>query len=184
MMTIFGLIFSLAASAAVPGNAPILTIAAPGQNTQALSIPLSSLSGTGVNGVFSLYGGCGSGSGTAAHFYPLYKNGLNGSTSGYQVPAGKTAYCMNVTVSSSGSNNTFQFVSDTAIIPAGANGGTTLTSGTYQGGAAGAYTLVAAGSAYNLSSIPGVYTFAANTYVGVQIAAATYYFIHMDCIEQ
>ena len=176
-------ILSFAANAAVPGNAPILTIAAPGQNTQALSLPISQLATGASPQVFSLYGGCGTGSGAAAHFYPLYQNGLNGSTSGYRVTSGKTAYCMNVTATSSGASNSFQLVSDTAVIAGGANGTTTLTSGVYLGGAAGAYPLLTE-TANTPISIPGVYTFGSLTYAGVQIASGAYYYIHMDCFEQ
>ena len=185
-LVFIALLFSWTCLAATPGNAPILTIAASGQQTQALSIPLSCLSSGGgcPAQVFSLYGGSGTGSGQAGHFFPLYQNGLNGSTSGYRVASGKTAYCFNLTAAASTGGDTFQLVSDTAIIAGGTAGTTTLTAGVYQGGAAGAYVDVVGPTAGVPAPLPGIYTFGSLTYVGVQITASVVYYIHLDCYEQ
>jgi len=171
-------LLSSGAFAAVPGNAPILTIAASGQQTQALSIPLSSLSGTGINGVFSLYN-AGVNPVTGGNYYPLIKNGAL-----YQVTAGKTAYCFNITA---GSNYTsalsYQLVSGTASTAAA--GSSTITGGVYQCGASAAYCQQTGNVTNVAAGIPGVYVFSASTWPVCQPASGSQaYYIHMECYEQ
>jgi hypothetical protein len=168
---LLGLISS-AAFAATPGNAPILTIAAPGQNSQSLSIPLSSLSGTGVNGVFSLYMGQGV---TGGDFYILYKNGV-----AYQVPSGKSAYCFNVTAGDS-TTGLFQLASATASF---SNGAASITGGVYQCGVSGVSCLAAGPTAYVAGAVSSSYVFASNTFPAVDAANGGTLFVHMDCFEQ
>lgn len=175
-LVFIALLFSWTCLAATPGNAPILTIAAPGQNTQALSIPLSSLSGTGVNGVFSLYGGSASTGLTNANFYPFYKNGVQ-----YQVTAGKTAYCFNFKYTGGNANVPLQLVSSTATF---AYNAASLTSPVYQGGATQISPLQG-GAANTTVPMPGVYTFAASTFPGFQNnSASVSYGVTMECYEQ
>lgn len=171
-------LLSFNAFAAVPGNAPILTIAAPGQQTQALSVPLSSLSGTGVNGVFSLYGFTSSG--VSANFYhPLYKNGT-----AYQVTAGKTAYCFNMTAAATTATSAFQLVYGTGAFTAGGSG-TAPTGAVYQGGQASYYPLNSGATASVPGAAVGMYTFPASDYVGFQNGSASVsYYIHLECYEQ
>jgi hypothetical protein len=167
---------SSAAMAATPGNAPILTIAAPGQQTQALSIPLSSLSGSGVNGVFSLYGAAASA--TAGNFYALYKNG----GTQYQVTSGKTAYCENASVSCGSAGCFIQVVSATGSFN---NTSGPLTSGAFQGGASAIYPWTNGVTTQTPVGLPGTYTFAPNTFVGFQTQNGTQQFtVHIDCFEQ
>jgi hypothetical protein len=176
-LVLISIFLSLGARAAVPGNAPILTIAAPGQNTQSLSIPLSSLSGSGVNGVFSLFGG-GS-STTATDYYPLYKNGV-----AYFTGATTKAYCFNISYISGNTPSSMQLVSSTAAITAGSS---SLTSGKYQGGISGTYVNTVSTSATTFVPQPGEFVIGDGvnvTYAGYQPGNSYVYYIFMQCYEQ
>jgi hypothetical protein len=165
------------AFAATPGNAPILTIAAPGQNTQALSVPLSSLSGTGINGVFTLFAGFAFTSNTAC--YPFYKNGVQ-----YQVTTGKVAYCFNIRAGSGNTNGGMTLMSGTATFSPGATC-SGITGVVYQTGTniPGANVFGSIANTYYV--IPGSYDFSSSTFPGV-IANGTgaSFFGSMDCYEQ
>ncbi len=169
-------IFATPVFAAQPSVVPSITIAASGQQAQGLSIPLSSLSGTGVNGVFSLYGGTGAAL-TADSFYPLYKNGV-----AYQVTTGKTAYCFNATLVSSVTNVYFQLLSATASFTFGQS--SALTGPVYQAGATTKYVNNSGPTASAQVPIPGTYTFGALTYVGFQAGNSQQFQIHLECYEQ
>lgn len=173
-----GLLFSFSAIAAVPGNAPILTIAAPGQNTQALSIPLSSLSGTGINRIFSLYG---NGSASANnYFFPLYRDGV-----AYATGATTKAYCFNITLNETATGYGVQLISSQAAITYNTN--TALTNGFFQGGASAIYVLNEGSTAYLAVPQPGGYVFGDGvhiTYAGFQVAStAAVFYLHMECYE-
>ena len=175
ILVILAFFFCLSAIGATPGNAPILTIAAPWQQTEAVSIPLSSLSGTGVNGVFTLYAGQNM---TSTDFYILYKNGA-----AYATGASTKAYCFNNYASSGSTSSTFQFVSSQTAF---SNGASSITSGTYQGGSNQVGVSTAGNTAYLPAPIPGIYVFGDGvhvTYAGVQVNASAYYSFQLQCIE-
>jgi hypothetical protein len=164
------------AFAAVPGNAPILTIAAPGQQTQALSIPLSCLSsGGGCPGqVFSLF--AGNNSMTGNDYYILYKNGV-----AYQVGASTKAYCVNSTAATTSASDGYQLFSATASF---ANGASSITGAVYQCGSPGLNCTPANSTTYVPYPVPGIFVFGSSTYAGMQPASSAGYFIHLDCYEQ
>jgi hypothetical protein len=179
-MKLFYALLALLASAptfaALPAGVPTVTVAAPGSTTGATVISPSMLSGSGVNGIFSLFSGNNS-TATAGNFYPFYKNGV-----AYQVTGGKTAYCFNITASSGAASSFFQLLSATASFTW--NQSTALTGGVYQCGAAATYCAVANSTVAVPAPYPGVYSFGASTYVGMQAGNSQYYQIHMDCYEQ
>lgn len=173
LVVLFSLL-SCASFAATPGNAPILTIAAPGQQTQALSIPLSCLSTGGCpTQVFSLYVGGFSMTGSAV--YPFWKNGAL-----YQVTSGKSAYCVNGTAAASTGSLSYQLVSSTATF---ANAGS-LTGGVYQAGASANDVDLVGANANVPGAVPGSYVFAASTWPGIQSGGNLVFFVHLDCFEQ
>lgn len=179
LVVLFAL-FSLPCFSAVPGNAPILCMAASGQNTQSLCIPLSSLSATGPSKVFSLF--C-SGTGTAGHFYPCYLDGVAykaGNSTGSGTPK---AYCYNFTVGFPLTNNTFQMVSSTNAITYDMSPLTGTTK--YQGGAAAVYPVITGPVAYVPASVPGSYVFDNAAFVGFQgqNAGNGNYQIQLQCSE-
>ena len=173
-LVLISIFLSLGARAAVPGNAPILTIAASGQQTQALSIPLSSLSGTGVNGVFSLY--AWGGGATNNYFYPLYKNGT-----AYQVGGSTKAYCVNFSSGDTGGNHQWQLVSSTSAITIAmsALSGTAL----YEAGAASSYPHLSGATIGVPTANAGTWTFGSSTYAGVQLNGTSAFQIQLECIE-
>src|ERR1700758_4926680 len=146
---------SIPALAATPGNAPSTTISAPGANTaQATILPGQLVSGcgsSGSSGCFSLYGYVSSA--TGGNFYALYKSGTGAQ---YQVTAGKTAYCFDITTSCGAANCAMQFVSNLATF----NNVASISSiPIYQGGAVASY-MVLTGPTANVPYIsPGVYSF-------------------------
>jgi hypothetical protein len=175
ILVFLSLLFALPSLGATPAAVPSITIAVPGSQTQSVTIPLTSLSGSGVNGVFSLYSGNNSAA-TNTNFYPFYKNGV-----AYQVTAGKTAYCFNLTNAPGATPPTwFQLVSATASFAFNA---ASITSGVYQGGASAQFANISGSTSYIPAGVPGVYTFAASTYPGWQSANNQTFNIHMDCFE-
>ena len=174
-------LISTASFAAQPGAVPSVTVSATGANTANVSISPAMLSGTGVNGIFSLYAYVAAGGSTAGYWLVLYKNGT-----AYATGSSTRAYCFDITASSSGTNSTFQLISSQAAIAN--NNNTALTSGVYQGGATTTYPLATSSTANTNSVIPGVYVFGNGsnaTYAGIQVgSSSTGYDVHMDCYEQ
>ena len=179
---LLALFISTASFAAQPGAVPSVTVSAPGANTGSVNISPAMLSGTGINKIFSLYMGL---VGTGGNFYGLVYNGA-----AYQVGAATgsygtvKAYCFDVT---GGGNYTvgllFQLVSSSNTIAVGGQGSITGTT-QYQGGAAGSYPSMT-GANNSVAVVPGLFTFNASSYPGVQIQSGTYFYqIHMDCFEQ
>ena len=166
-------LLSGAANAAQPGAVPAVSTNAYGTSAGPTNISPSMLTGTGVNGIFSLHVGDSSNLVTT-DFYPLYKNGVN-----YFVTTGHTAYCWAPLVQGVVGNG-FQFVSSTAPIPYPS---TSISNGVFQGGASGKYpNLITASSAY--LAIGGNYQFGSATYAGIQVIGSVVLSIHMDCFEQ
>lgn len=162
--------------AAVPSGVPQISIDQIGTMGGKSAIPPSSLSGTGVNGIFSLTAGDGSNNLTAGNFYPFYKNGV-----AYQVTSGKTAYCFNITLHTSAVANAAQLVSATASFAFNAG---SITGGVHQAGAAGKYPMVnQAASTNNGAPQPGTYQFGATTFPGIQSSASATCVVRMDCYE-
>ena len=169
---------SFTAHAALPSAVPSVTVSASGANTAQVSISPSMLSGTGVNGIFSLYA-----SGTATgggYFLIFYKNGV-----AYATGSSTKAYCFDITASDNVGLSTFQMVSSQASITNNSN--TALTSGLYMSGASGTYNLVTGPTSQVAAVVPGVYTFGDGshvTYAAIQVSGTNGYRVHMDCYEQ
>lgn len=167
--------FVMPAFSANPATSPSVGVSAAGVNTNSILIPPSDLSGAGVHNIFSLYIGATVSGGS--YFTPFYKNG-----SIYQVTPGSTAYCFDMTASSSYTNPTFpQLVSATATF---ANNATTLTGAVYQCGANNTACLVIGANSVPIA-VPGVYKFGSSTWPGIQAYNFPFiYMFHMDCFEQ
>jgi hypothetical protein len=178
-MTIQLLLFALQtfhAFAAAPAGSPVITGSAAGTNTQSVSISPPMLSGTGVNGMFSLY--AQTGAWTTNYFYPLLKNGV-----AYQVGASTKAYCFNFTSGAqNGSNGPWQLVSATAAISANSS---SISGGVYQGGASQNWAQTTGNNSNQEVANPGFYTFGSSTYTGIQTGGSGTgpYFVHIDCFE-
>jgi hypothetical protein len=131
---------------------------------------------------FSIY--VGAGFSAANHVAPYLLNGTK-----YHVGAmssGSTtvkAYCFDSTADSSVGSNQFQYISDTVTYSTYV-AFSTLTAPLYQGGASGAYVNAVGPTALLSGVVPGAYTFAANSWPGIQGAAANVYTSHLDCFEQ
>lgn len=124
-------------------------------------------------GWFSL--NCGANSITAGRFYPCLRDGAI-----YRVASGKTAECHNIVFFTNVSGHA-QLVSS---LTAFAAGDSSITSGTYQGGAAGEYRLFVNSAGY-FFSLGGVYTFAALSYTGMQATnASNQAVVYMVCRER
>ena len=166
------------AFSAVPSAVPSVTVSAPGANTGSVSISPSMLSGTGTNGIFSLYATAAQ---NAGYFFVLYKNGT-----AYTTGSTTRAYCFDITATGTTANNGFQLVSSQAAISNGTS--TALTNPFYQGGASGAYVLLSSATANVPAVVPGVYVFGDGvhaTSAGFQTQGATgTVYLHMDCYEQ
>jgi len=173
------LLVSINSFAATPGAVPSVTVSASGANTANVSISPAMLSGTGVNGIFSLYAYTASSG--AAYFNVLRRNGQ-----AYATGSTTKAYCFDITGGSSADLNKFQLVSSQSAITDNTN--TALTNGVFQGGVSGVYPILTGPSVYVPSVIPGTYVFgdgAHVTYAGIQTGDnSAQYFIHMDCYEQ
>ena len=161
--------------AATPGAVPSVTVSAPGANTGSVSISPAMLSGTGVNGIFSLYVG---GTLTAGNYYPLYRNGV-----AYQVTSGKTAYCFDITSLCTNASYSGQLFSATASF---ASGAASITGGVYQCGVTPGYCIVSSPTASTTTVVPGVYSFGSGTYPGfvAYTGSTPVWQLHMDCFEQ
>ena len=176
VMLLLSLFLSVSSFAAQPSPSPSIALNGMG-STPAVGSSLlpSMLIGSGVNGIFSLYGGDGA-TLTAGNFYPLYKNGV-----AYQVTTGKTAYCFNITDSVGTAAIAFQLLSATASFTF--NQSTALTGGVYQCGAAAKDCAQGGAAISTIYGQPGTYQFAAQTYAGFQAGNSQVYQIHMDCFE-
>jgi hypothetical protein len=167
-------LISINAFAATPSSTPSVTNSASGSPTANLNIAPLQLSGSGVNGMFTLFVG---GSMIGGDYYPLYKGG-----SAYQVTSGKTAWCSNIKASSSTASESFQFISATASYTFGQS--TALTGGVYQCGANSTYCNFT-GTTSNLQGpVPGFYSFGSATYPGIQAGGTYTYTVSLDCYEQ
>jgi hypothetical protein len=170
--------FTAPVFAAQPGNAPVLTIAAPGQNSGSVSIPLSMLAGTGQ--VFSVF--CyGSGVGASTN-YPCFANGGTqykvGAITGTGSPK---AYCFNFNGTAFGSTSqVYQIITSSATFAIGGS----LSSATYQCGATGNLCLNTGSATSVPYTYPGTYTFLNAQYVGVQSASGSNMGISFQCFEQ
>lgn len=183
MIKLLALLISLPAFAAQPGAVPSVTLSAPGANTGSVSITPGQLSGpcttSSSSKCFSLY--CLASTTGTNQFFPCYYNGVIykvGNATGSGSPA---AYCFDITAESGSASGLFQLVSTATIFAANAS---SITSGTYQGGAAAAYPLITNITTSVPGIIPGVYSFANLTYPGLQVAANFTIQLHMDCFEQ
>jgi hypothetical protein len=107
-------------------------------------------------GYFSLTNGGGVASG---NFGPFYKNGVL-----YQVTSGKTCMVVSVTLICPAANSGFQFVSSGTTYATNAG---SITSGTYQGGAAANYGMYAV-TAYVPAHYAIPYSFVSLSYPGLQ----------------
>lgn len=173
-LSLFYLIFSLSAHGAVPASTPSIGIGATGAlSAPPSNVPLSNPSDSAY-AVFSIYAGDNSAL-TAGNFYPFYKNG-----SQYRVSSGVKAYCFNNQAFSSGATNTFQLVSSLTFYAFNAG---SLTAGGYQSGAAAKYIMIT-GSISVPTTVPGIYTFDALSYPGIQPGANAGYTIRLDCYEK
>ena len=169
-------IFSLNnAYAALPSAIPSVTVSAPGANTGSVSISPAMLSGTGVNGIYSVYLGATMASNGYYHFY---KNG-----SAWQVGSGVTAHCFDITHSAGTANAGYQTGSATATFTDGTG---TVTGGVYQCGVSTSSCNITPSTTYSPTVLPGVLSFAASTYPFVidTNGGALYLQMHMDCYEQ
>ena len=183
---LLALFISTASFAAQPGAVPSVTVSASGANTAQVSISPSQLNNpcgsSGSSACFSLY--MGYNFGTANYISPLYFNGAAyhvGANSGGSTTV--KAYCFDITAAAGTGSYIFQLISASASFSQGV-AYTALSGQIYQAGAPGNYVDAAGPTANVMGVVPGVYTFAANSYPGVQAAAAAYYQVHMDCYEQ
>lgn len=168
VVLLFSLLFSVPSFAALPAGVPIRVMGGFGTNNAA-TVQVSASDTTR----FTLFGGL-----TPAvtnDFYPFYKNGV-----AYQVTAGKTCRCDNITWASDAAANRAQLISATASFASGAG---SITGGVHQGGAAAVYPMVFGGTANQWAPLGVVYEFAASTYAGWQASGANSYSFALSCFE-
>lgn len=104
---------------------------------------------------------------TAGNYAPFYKNGV-----AYQVSSGKSFQVYQICVESPGTSAAFSLVSATASF---AHNASSITGGVYQSGTVSNYNMFTSASAEQVKCWNWMYSFAQNTYPGIQGNTATGY---------
>ena|ERR1700676_2215945 len=118
-----------------------------------------------AQGYFSL--NIGQGATSTNQYSPFYKNGV-----AYQVPAGKTCYVVGITACANSLGAGSQLVHSMSVITANA---VTITSGVYQGGAAGLYVILSGAVTQDVPTHWAYpYSFPSLAYPGAQLSALNY----------
>lgn len=176
------LIPSLAFGAASSGNVSnVIQLGGADSFPGGLNIAESYLESASGVSYFMLVSGAGPGATSNIDYaYPLYKNGVQ-----YQVTAGKSAVCTQLSMVASNVNFQIQFFSSTSSYAFNTAIGSVPGVKVYEGGASGNYPHFGNATAYIYHTEQMSYVFAASTYPGIETGSAGSTFgVKLFCKEQ
>lgn len=182
ILILLGIIFSLNANAAVPSGVPAIGVGAASSAVAPSTVPLNNpTGGAGTFAVFTLVAGDEQNALTTTNVYPFYKVPTATGGTGYQVTAGKSLYCFDVSVIAATAGQAVGLITDTAAFVFNATTAS-LTAAKYYSGNSGKYNLDSGPTGHQWNKNPGIYVFPASSFPGIQ-APSVILSVVMNCYE-